>query len=52
MLVGTIFTVSFFGVLIGYGQAKAGKRWGEILYYVSILPLGLTVGYIVGGMTT
>lgn len=31
-----VFIVSFLLVLIGFGQAKAGKLWGRILYHASL----------------
>ena len=41
---GWIFIISFFGVLIGFGQTMAGKLWGKILYYASTFTLGLSIG--------
>lgn len=38
--------ISFIFVLIGFGQAKAGKRWGAVLYYTSLVPFGLSLGNI------
>lgn len=38
-----VFIVSFLLVLIGFGQAETGKLWGKVLYFASLLPLGLAL---------
>lgn len=41
-----IFVASFFAMLISFGQLNAGRRWWAIPFYLSCIPLGLSIGFL------